>query len=700
MHIANVRLDARTRLAFRLATAIVGLAAAGPVLAVCTGTVVMGEGPTAIATRVPNEDVGGTCLNDRIVDTFAEGANYGSHGEFVRYLDHLAEGLVEQGALTERQAEALASAAARSDVGRTLRVRILAFNDFHGNLQSPGSFGVQAGGPGTPIVSTPSGGVDYLAGFVAAGKVGFPNTAVVSAGDLIGASPLISALFHDEPTIETMNRLGLEFNAVGNHEFDEGKDELLRMQRGGCHPTDANSCQGASVGTPVPFEGARFEFLSANVVDTATGHTVFPAYGVKRFKGHRVAFIGMTLKATPTIVTPSGVAGLEFLDEADTVNALVRELRRGGIRAIVVLVHQGGFQGPNTSPAGQPPDNYINDCKDAFQDPTSSPILDVVSRLDDAVDLVISGHTHTGYNCALPNKVGRMIPVSQASAFGRVLSQVDLTLDTARGDVVAVAIDNRVVSRNDAAITPSATIQGIVSGYSALVSPLANAVIGSITADLPNAGDEMPAGDLIADAQLAATQPAQYGGAQVAFMNRGGVRNPGFIYAQSSGGEPPGDVTYGEAFTVQPFGNSLVTMTVTAQQLKDFLEQQFAGCAIPGEPAQTADRIVQVSNGFRVSWSAAALPCQKIQAVSLDGGDIVVGGALVVDPASTYRITVNNFMSTGGDGFTVLKKGTDLLGGAQDIDALVAYLSAFKSPNPPYDPASPSLGKPRITKLP
>jgi 5'-nucleotidase len=696
----NAGPSARPGIGLRLATAVVGLALAGPALALCTGTVVIGEGPTAIATHVPNVDVGGTCLNDRVVDTFAEGANYGSHGEFVDYLSHLAKRLREHHQLTERQAGALMSAGARSDVGRTLRVRLLAFNDLHGNLQSPGSFGVQAGGPGTPIVSNPSGGVDYLAGFVTAGKAGYPNTAVVSAGDLIGASPLISALFHDEPTIETMNRLGLEFNAVGNHEFDEGKDELLRMQRGGCHPTDANSCQGASVGTPVPFEGARFKFLSANVVDAATGHTVFPAFGVKSFKGHRVAFIGMTLKATPTIVTPSGVAGLEFLDEADTVNALVRHLRREGIRAIVVLVHQGGFQGPNSSPAGQPSNNYINDCKDALQDPTSSPILDIVSRLDDAVDLVISGHTHTGYNCALPNKVGRKIPVSQASAFGRVLTHLDLTLDTARGDVVSVAIDNRVVNRNDASVTPNATIQGIVSGYSALVSPLANAVIGSITADLPNSGDEMPAGDLIADAQLVATQPAQYGGAQVAFMNRGGVRNPGFIYAQSSGGEAPGDVTYGEAFTVQPFGNSLVTMTVTAQQLKDFLEQQFAGCAIPGEPAQTVDRIVQVSNGFRVSWSASAAPCQKIRAVSLGGADVVVDGALVVDPASTYRITVNNFMSTGGDGFTVLKKGTGLLGGAQDIDALVAYLSGFKSPNPPYDPAAPSLGKPRITKLP
>jgi 5'-nucleotidase len=696
----NVGPGARPEFALKSLVGLVGLALASPAWAVCTGNVTIGEGATQIATPVPNKAVGGVCLNDLIVDTFAEGANYGSHGEFVVALTKQAIELVAHRELTVLQGFELLSAGARSDVGKTIDVRILAFNDFHGNLLSPGSFGVQAGGPGTPIVNKASGGVDFLAGYVAAAKAGRPNTVVVSAGDLIGASPLVSALFHDEPTIETMNRLGLEFNAVGNHEFDEGSAELLRMQNGGCHPTDANSCKGAVVGTPVPFEGAKFQYLSANVVESATGHTLFPAFGVKSFKGHPVAFIGMTLAATPTIVTPSGVAGLEFKDEADTVNALVPRLRREGIKAIVVLLHQGGFQGANSSPSGQPSDNFINDCKDALQDPTTSPIKDIVSRLDDAVDIVISGHTHTGYNCRLPNKVGRMIPVTQASAFGRVLTEIDMTLDTAKGDVVDVAIDNRTVDRTSPTITPNATIKAIVNAYNGLVSPIANAVIGSITADLPNSGEEMPAGDLIADAQLAATQPAQFGGAQVAFMNRGGVRNPGFLFSQISGGEQPGDVTYGEAFTVQPFGNSLVTMTVTAQQLRDFLEQQFAGCAIPGEPAQTADRILQVSSGFKFSFSTAAAPCSKIQSVSLGGADVVAGGQLVVAPTSTYRITVNNFMSTGGDGFTVLTHGTNLLGGAQDIDALVAYFSNFRSPNPPYDPTAASLNKPRITSLP
>jgi 5'-nucleotidase len=558
----------------------------------------------------------------------------------------------------------------------TTTVKVLAFNDFHGNLQSPGNF-----------AGVPAGGVDYLAGYVASLKAQNPNNVVVAAGDLIGASPLISAFFHDEGTIETLNRLGLEFNAVGNHEFDEGKTELLRMQAGGCHPTDVNSCQGAAVGTPVPFEGAKFRFLAANVVDDKTGRTVFPPYGIKSFAGGiRVGFIGMTLKDTPTIVTPSGVAGLTFKDEAATVNALVPGLRARGVEAIVVLIHQGGVQAP-VAP------NFINDCSGDLQNSVVSPIVGIVAKLDDAVDLVVAGHTHTGFNCRLSNKAGRKIPVTQAGAFGRLLTDIDLTIDRKTRDVTKVAVNNLIVARNNAAIVPDATILGIVNGYGALVSPLANQVIGTIAAPLPNIGNaagEMPAGDLIADAQLVATQPALFGGAQIAFMNPGGVRNPGFTNAA---GLYPQDVTYGQGFTVQPFGNSLVTMTLTAQQIKDVLEQQFVGCK-----GQTVQRILQPSNGFKFSWSASAPPCSKIVDVELNGVAIVASGT-VLAPATPYRVTVNSFLAPGGDNFTVFAQGTNLLGGAQDLDSLIAYFAAFKAPNAPYDPASPALNKPRIKRL-
>jgi 5'-nucleotidase len=563
----------------------------------------------------------------------------------------------------------LSGAAAVPAVADIVNVKLIAFNDFHGTLESPGSFS-----------GVPAGGVDALAAHVAALKALNPNNAVVAAGDLIGASPLISAFFHDEGTIETMNRLGLEFNAVGNHEFDEGRAELLRMQNGGCHPADANSCKGASVGTPVPFEGARFKFLSANVTDTASGKTLFAPYGIKQFGNLRVAFIGLTLKDTPTIVTPAGVAGLTFSDEAATVNALVPKLRARGVEAIVVLIHQGGFQG-SAAP------NFINDCSAALQNDVASPIRAIVRGLDDAVDIVVSGHSHTGYNCLLPNRAGRNIRVTQASSFGRVLTDINLAIDTVNGDVVSTTANNIIVNRSS--VTPNATIAGIVQGYSNLVSPLANAVVGSITGPVSNSANsagEMPAGKLIADAQLAATAAPQFGGAEAAFMNAGGVRNPGFVAAPY-----PHDVTYAEAFTVQPFGNSLVTLTVTTQQIRDVLEQQFVGCL-----GQTVQRIMQVSAGLQYSWNPNGTCGTRIVDATLNGAPIVANG-VVLNPSQAHRITINNFMATGGDGFQVFTQGTNALGGAQDLDALIAYLAAYKAPNAPYDPTTVPA---RITRLP
>jgi 5'-nucleotidase len=610
------------------------------------------------------------------------------------------------------------------------QVKVIGFNDYHGNLQSPGSFGQNTT---IPAASRPAvGGAEYIAAHVAKLKATNPLNVVVGAGDFIGASPLISALFFDEPAVETLNKIGVEFNAVGNHEFDKGAAELKRLQHGGCKITaglpDPNSCKGVGSGAPGTFDGARFKWLSANVIENATGRTLLPPYGIKTFKGVRVAFIGMTLEGTPGIVTPTGVAGLTFKDEADTVNALVPRLRAQGIEAIVVLVHQGGFQ---TSPnVGD-----INGCDGDLKTATGadSDIGAIVKRLDNAVDLVISGHTHAAYNCSantvdvrsvsgtvtstprptgLPNRTGRLVPVTSASAFGRVLSDIDLTLDPRTRDVVAVSATNRLVDRTDPAATEAIaldpSVKNIVDGYAALVSPLANQVIGTIATALPNsanAAGEMPAGSLIADAQLQATQPASLGGAVAAFMNAGGVRNPGFAFASSY----PADVTYGNAFTVQPFGNSLVTMTLSAQQIKNLLEQQFVGCM-----GQTAQRILQISNGLRYSWSLSAAPCAKIVDVMLTPTDVtvtppVVTGApeilvqsgVVVNPGKTYRVTVNNFIATGGDGFGVLLGGVDALGGAQDIDALVAYLSGgYKAPRAPYNPADAALALPRITRLP
>ena len=564
-------------------------------------------------------------------------------------------------------------------------VKVIGFNDFHGQLEAAGTFGTSAAVPAAD--RPPVGGADFLAAHVAELKKQNSNSVVVGAGDFIGATPLISALFNDEPAIETLNRIGLEFNAVGNHEFDKGSAELLRLQNGGCKITngvqDPNSCQGAAVGTPVPFEGAKFKWLSANVVKTSDGKTLLPAYGTKEFNVVKMAFIGMTLKATPTVVTPTGVAGLEFRDEAATVNALIPELRAQGIESIVVLVHQGGSQ---TGTLGD-----INGCAG---DLTGSDIAAIVKQLDNAVDLVVSGHSHQVYNCKLPNVTGRSIPVTSAASQGRVLTDIDLTINPATRDVTAAIATNRLVVRNNASVPANAVITKIIADYNALIAPIANVVIGSISAAVPNARADGAcnnlAGNLIADAQLSATTPAAFGGAMAAFINNGGVRDAGFTFPGSTAGEGDGNITYREAFTVQPFGNSLVTMSLTTQNLKDFLEEQFAGCIGQGA---TSTRIALPSAGFKYSWDGAKTCGSRISGVSIKTGattEILVDTAgLVQNPTKTYRITVNNFMADGGDGFSTLKLGTNRVGGAQDIDALTAYMNAnFKAPKAAYTPGT------------
>jgi 5'-nucleotidase len=602
----------------------------------------------AVDSGVINKDIGGVCINDHIIDTAVEGANWGNHGEFVSTIARLAMAWQKTEKITIQERSGLMRAAAQSEVGKTLSVKIAAINDFHGQLMSPGNFS------GKPV-----GGIDMLAAYVGAIRAKSPNSVVVSAGDLIGATPLISALFHDEPTIEGMNILGLELNAVGNHEFDEGKDELLRMQNGGCHPTDANSCQGNQVGTPYPFEGARFKFLAANVVEKSDGKTLFPAYAIKNFKGNKVAFIGMTLEATPSIVTPSGINTLDFKDEAETVNALIPELKGQGVKAVVVVVHEGAMD--TTS-------SVINDCTGI-----SGALLDIVKRMDDEVDLVISGHTHQAYLCSLPNSAGRNIPVTSTNAIGRMVTEIDMTLDTDTREVASIVVDNVLVDRSNPAMTAVPALTTLVSNYNALAAPLANQAIGLITAAITrssNSAGESALGDVIADAQLEATAPADLGGAIIAFMNPGGIRAD-FTYTSSAAGEGDGVVSYGEAFTVQPFGNSLVTKTLTGQQLYDLLEQQWG-------ILQPFARILQVSNGFTYQHTFDTTPANF---VTQKGGKFVCDGSVKlncvpIDKFASYRVTMNSYLATGGDNFTVFNAGINSLGGAVDLDAMKDYFTA------------------------
>ncbi len=516
-----------------------------------------------------------------------------------------------------------------------VELQILAINDFHGAI---------APVPDQLWLSQPVGRADFFASHIREAEEGVRNSVVVSAGDLIGASPLISALFHDEPTIEAMNLIGLDIAGVGNHEFDEGPAELLRMQEGGCHPIDG--CLDGD-----GFAGADFQYTSANVTVNATGETLFPPYVIESYEGVEVAYIGMTLEGTPTIVTPSGVAGLTFHDEVETVNALIPELTAQGVKSIVVLLHEGGFS--SGGPEG-------DDCADGLTDPLRS----IVTGFHPAVDLVIAGHVNDEFVCKIGNTW-----VTMADNNGRLYTDIDVRLNSRSGEMKVVSIDN--VPTFQSAVDPAADLTSLIDKYDELSAPLANAVIGSITAAIPeiyNAAGEAAVGDVIADAQLAATTDPATGGAVVAFMNPGGIRtSDGFIFAGSPVGEGDGNVTYGEAFAVQPFGNSLVTMTLTGTQIEALLEQQFRA---------DGNTILQVSEGFTYSWSLSAPVGSKV-----DPASIMIDGT-PIDLAASYRVTVNSFLADGGDGFSVLIGGTDRLGGDVDLDALVAYFEA-NSPVPP-----------------
>jgi 5'-nucleotidase len=510
-----------------------------------------------------------------------------------------------------------------------VELRILAINDFHGYLK-PFAGGIRIADPAdkTKKVMVPAGGSETMASVVRNLRDGHPNNILVAAGDLIGASPFLSAMFHDEPTIESLSMMGLAIAAVGNHEFDEGKDELLRMQNGGCHPID--KCQG-----PHTFLGAKFHYIAASTFETATGKTLFPPYEIKEFDGIPIAFIGLTLKGTPEIISPAASAGLEFRDEAGTINALIPELKARGVEAIVVLIHEGG----------EPVGDY-NECPGI-----SGPIVDIARKLDRAVDVVISGHTHRAYVCEIDGKL-----VTSADKYGTLVTAIDLKLDRATRDIVSAKADNTIVRIGAFPKDPEQT--ALLEAYEKVAAPIANRPAGTVAATLsraPNDAGESALGDIIADAQLAATREAEKGGAVVAFTNPGGIRN-------DIARKEDGTVSFADVFASQPFRNQLVTLTLTGAAIKEMLEQQWLD---PKRP-----RILQVSKGFAYAWDASKPYGAHVIAdrMTLDGAPI--------EPNKSYRVTVNNYLALGGDGFAAIKSGTASLFGIYDSDALFAYFGA------------------------
>ena len=559
--------------------------------------------------------------------------------------------------------------AAKPPQAKHTSVQLLAINDLHGHLQ-PGTPGPVQVGCCNPVVANgvqsgwtqktvPAGGIAFLATHIKSLRTANSNTITVGAGDLIGASPLVSALFHDEPTIEALNSIGLDVSAVGNHEFDEGVGELLRMQNGGCHPLDG--CQDGS-----PFAGAFFQYLAANVYYEGTDETILPEYEVKSVDGKKIAFIGLTLEGTPTIVTPTAVAGLEFRPEVATVNALVHQLKKEqDVKAFVVLIHQGGTQVPPApvfpGPADQP-DAYadVNRCAN-FNGPE---ITSIANGLDDRVKVIISAHSHQPYICTIDDKL-----VTSAASFGRVVTAVNLSINPG-GNVTTATAVNHIVTQN---VPADPATSEILAKYDALSAPLANRVVGSITANIlsargtpngQNAAGEQPMGDVIADAMLEATAPDDFGGAVAAFMNAGGVR-ASLLFAKSGSESVDGQVTYGEAFNVQPFGNTLVVKTCTGQQLYDVLNQQF------NNPAVGSNRIMLPSANVDYHWTTVGGGPHIV-----DGTLSFDNGATFVNKATSYRVALNNFTADGGDGFTVFRSCTAPLGGEVDLDAFVRYLGS------------------------
>ena len=529
------------------------------------------------------------------------------------------------------------AASSRAQTSSPIDLRILAINDFHGYLRpSPGGITIADPEDKTKKITIPAGGAEHMATLVGQLRQGHKNTIFVAAGDLIGASPFLSAMFHDEPTIEALSMMGLNISAVGNHEFDEGKDELLRMQHGGCHPVD--QCRG-----PHPFLGAKFRYLAASTFEKRSGNTVFPAYDIREFDGIPVAFIGLTLKGTPGLVSPVGVADLEFRDEAETVNALIPELKARGVEAIVVLIHEGGL-----------PTGDYNECPGV-----SGPIVDIVKKFDRAVDVVVTGHTHRAYVCEIDGRL-----VTSGDKYGTLVTAIDLKLDPVTRDVVSAKADNNIV--RTATLAKDTAQTALIDSYDRLAAPLGNRPAGSVTETLsrtPKNTGESPLGDIIADAQLAATSAAANGGAVIAFTNPGGVRAD--ITHKETGA-----VTYADVFASQPFRNQLVTITLTGKQIKDMLEQQWLD---PKRP-----RILQVSKGFSYAWDGSKGDGERVlpERMSLHGQP--------VDPAASYRVTINNFLFVGGDGFTVLTRGTAPQVGIYDVDALNSYFLA----NSPIGPTA------------
>jgi 2',3'-cyclic-nucleotide 2'-phosphodiesterase (5'-nucleotidase family) len=558
-------------------------------------------------------------------------------------------------------AVATASAATAAPVELTnhkknrVAVQLLSFNDYHGHIEPDTGADGSVPFEGRDV---PANGAAYLATHLEQLRQGHPHSFTVAAGDLIGGSTFTSGVFHDEPSVETLDAMGLDVSGVGNHEFDEGVTELLRMQRGGCHPVDG-CFQKDAAGNDIRYPGADFKYLAANVVNVKTGDPVLRPWWVRKVGGAKVGFIGMTLEGTDSLVSPTGVAGYDFLDEVEAGNRTAKMLqKKKNVKAIVVLLHEGGVQvdGPYGGCTG-----------------ISGPVVDIAERLNHRIDAVITGHTHQPYICTIDDPKGAPRKVVSAMSYGRIVTELNFNINTKTDDVIRKSVKavNHLVTRD---VPRDREVQAIVDKWVAMAAGPGNRVVGTVREDVRRTSDrgrESALPNLIADAQREST------GSQVAFMNPGGVRAD-LLFANSPAGEAPGQITYREAYNVQPFSNILQTFDMTGAQIDQLLEQQW----IAGRPGGRDVLRLGISDGFTYSWSQSAPFGNKV-----DPASIKLNG-VTLDPNKAYRVTANNFMADGGDSYTALVNGAPRTGGKVDLDALIDYFKAH--PNLGAPPAARS----------
>lgn len=528
---------------------------------------------------------------------------------------------------------------------RWANVNLLSFSDFHGHLEPDD--------PPLPAQvdpsQTPVGGAAHLAANIKYRTT--PNSVVVSAGDNIGGSTFLSGMFHDEPTMEVLDAMDVEASAVGNHEFDEGTNELLRMQHGGAHWKDGSYFPGK------PYPGADMQYLAANVYNTKNGRRVLPGTHVKEVNGVKVGFIGLVTPETTSLVSPGGVSSVRFDELAKRANAAASWLSNAkGVETIVVLLHEGGSQ-----------DGAINDCTNL-----SGPIVELNRKFNSRIDGVVAGHTHSAFNCTLKDWKGGQRPVVASGDWGRAFNKMSFIVDRRTGDVAKKhsKARNYLSTRN----RTDAEVQGIIDKWSEKAGPERARVIGTVAEDVTgdasgDRGVETPMADLIADAILWGTKAEDKGGAEISLMNVGGVRSS-FLRDQISNGEEVGEITYEEAYKVAPFGNLLVSVDMTGADIKDVLEQQY-------DPSRGRKYLaLGVSKGFSYTWDDSKPQGEKVSEMMLDG--------TAIDPAKTYRVSTLSFLADGGDGFTAFKK-TNLLGGPEDLENLKRYLETHPGITPPED---------------